>query len=288
MLANATKYTSNAVASSATTSVRANTIDKRSWKESPTSHHISATMNDLALAGAIGTPFLVAFTLILCYCCFCLDRKPSRFFWIQGTKKGILPTHHPPGMFNHYEWGPFINTGNGNFHSGPDKPSLSHTSKSSSIRYGHRRSRRGSRYDGGIHISASYGDQAVRDERPPQPAPVANDNGVAQALADIRALLIQNLNPGGQGQPQPPRQPPEPYHPPDNHSDVVSEVSEEELDKAEDDAMREKALNRGPPYRPASPLNAAGRENIRREQQHKKEQKRARERERERRHRRRR
>ncbi|KAK4898627.1 hypothetical protein LTR27_003799 [Elasticomyces elasticus] len=275
MLANATKCTPNAFAS------RTTTTDKRSWKESPSSHHISVTMNDLALAGAIGTPFLVAFTLILCYCCFCLDRKPNRLFFIQKTKKGILPTHHPPGMFNHYEWGPFINTGNGNFHSGPDKPSPSHTSKTSSIRCGHRRSRRGSRCDHGIHISATYGDQAVRDERPPQPAPapIGNDNAVLQAVADLRALVAGMIL----GGPRQPDRPLEPVRPPRPHSDIVSEISSAEMNQATYDALQRKAMAEEGSFRSVSPFNEWAREDIRRKQRAKKERRRSRERERRRR-----
>ncbi|KAK3624591.1 hypothetical protein LTR56_020938 [Elasticomyces elasticus] len=258
-------------------------------------------MNDLALAGAIGTPFLVAFTLILCYCCFCLDRKPSRFFWIQGTKKGILPTHHPPAMFNHYEWGPFINTGNGNFRSGSDDPSPSHTSKTSSIKCGHRRSRRGSRCDHGIHISATYGDQSMKNERLNDPKPDANHDRLAQYVAELRAETdrLRRIPPTSDHDGRIEQymaelraetdrlrriRLDEPRPPSPTHWDEVSDASTAEVEQAEFDAMRLKELtiNMGAQggYRPPSPLDEGKKRRIRSELRRNKERRRARQKQR--------
>ncbi|KAK5744914.1 hypothetical protein LTR17_001665 [Elasticomyces elasticus] len=61
-------------------------------------------MNDVALAGAIGTPVLLVFTLVLCYCCFRIDRKSSNLVSWRKKSKRILPSHYAsPSMFDkHY------------------------------------------------------------------------------------------------------------------------------------------------------------------------------------------
>ncbi|KAK3628888.1 hypothetical protein LTR56_018373 [Elasticomyces elasticus] len=237
-------------------------------------------MNDLALAGAIGTPFLVAFTLILCYCCFCLDRKPNMLFVVRKPKKDILPSHYPPGSFNHYDWRPFINTGT--FNQDPQRPPATHqgtSTKGESETKCHDPCNHG-----GIHISATYGEPNWKPTRPAKPVKSkggwrwvndSSDEEDAKELDELRDKLTAVRGDNGRG----PRHHPPPR--PEFDDESVSAASASELEKAEQEVLEQKELAmlrahaRGRPYRSVSPLNNAAKRIIRVRQNGRKRERRA-------------